>query len=90
MTERMLNNRVRKLLEIKEQIKQLEEMQNALETEIKAEFAEGQEELKTEKFLIRWTRYTQNRLDGTKLKNDLPDVYRKYCKAVNGRRFTAA
>ena len=90
MTERKLNNRVKKWLEIKEQIKALEEQQKALEDEIKAEFAAGQEEIKTNSFLIRWTHYTSARIDSTKLKKDLPDVYKLYTKFTEGRRFSVA
>jgi Phage-related protein, predicted endonuclease len=90
MTERKLNNRVKKWLEIREQIKALEEQQKALEDEIKAEFADDQEEIKTGSYLIRWTRYTSPRIDSAKLKKDLPDVYRLYTKITEGRRFSVA
>lgn len=90
MTDRMINNRVKKLLELKEQIKALEEQQKALEEEIKAEFTEDQEEIRTEKYLIRWTKYTTPRLDSTKLKKELPDVYKLYTKFTEGRRFSVA
>lgn len=90
MTERKLNNRVKKWLEIREQIKALEEQKAALEEEIKAEFTDGREEIKTGVFLIRWTRYTSARIDSTKLKKDLPDVYKLYTKITEGRRFSVA
>lgn len=90
MTERMINNRAKKLIELKEQIKELEAAQKALEDEIKAEFAEDQEEIKTEKYLIRWTKYTTPRLDSTKLKKELPDIYKLYTKITSGRRFSVA
>lgn len=90
MTERMINNRVKKLLEIRAQIEQLEEMKKALEDEIKAEFKEDQEEIKTEKYLVRWTKVSTPRLDSSKLKKDLPDIYKLYTKIINSRRFTVA
>lgn len=90
MTERKLNNRVKKWLEIKEQIKALEEQQKALEDEIKAEFADDQEEIRTGTFLIRWTKYTTPRLDSIKLKKELPDIYKLYTKITSGRRFSVA
>lgn len=90
MTERKLNNRVKKWLEIREQIKALEEQKAALEEEIKAEFAADQEEIRTGAFLIRWTKYTTPRLDSTKLKKELPDVYKLYTKITEGRRFSVA
>lgn len=90
MTERMLNNRVKKLLEIKEQIKELEEQQKALEDEIKSEFTDDVEEINTGRYLVRWTKVSSTRLDSTKLKKDLPDIYQLYTKIVNSRRFTVA
>lgn len=90
MTDRMLDNRCRKLQEIKLQIKALEDQQAEIEKEIKAEFTEDQEEIRTGKFLIRWTKVITNRLDSTALKKDLPDVYKKYTKAINSRRFSVA
>ena len=90
MTERMINNRVKKLLEIREQIEELEALKKALEDEIKAEFKDDQEEIKTEKYLVRWTKYTQSRIDSTRLKKDLPDVYKLYTKITQGRRFSVA
>ena len=90
MTERMLNNRAKKLLDIKAQIKELEEQQKALEEEIKAEFTADQEEIRTEKYLIRWTRYITSRFDSKALEKDLPDVYRKYKKETQSRRFSIA
>ena len=38
MTERMINNRVKKWLELKDQIEALEAAKKAVEDEIKAEF----------------------------------------------------
>lgn len=90
MTERMLNNRAKKLLDIKAQIKELEEQQKALEEEIKAEFTADQEEIRTEKYLIRWTKYISNRFDSTALKKELPDVYKRFTKASETRRFSIA
>lgn len=90
MTERMINNRVKKWLDLKEQIEALEAQKKAVEDEIKAEFEDNQEELKTEKFLIRWTKYTSPRLDSTKLKKELPDIYKLYTKITSGRRFSVA
>lgn len=90
MTERMINNRVKKWLELKDQIEALEAAKKAVEDEIKAEFKEDQEEIKTEKFLIRWTKYTSNRIDSTKLKKELPDVFKLYSKITSGRRFSVA
>lgn len=90
MTERMINNRVKKWLDLKEQIEALEAQKKAVEDEIKAEFKEDQEEIRTEKFLIRWTKYTSNRIDSGRLKKDLPDVFALYSKLTSGRRFSVA
>ena len=55
MTERMIENRVKKLSALEEQIAQLQEQADAIKTELKADLEEkGLDELKTKNFLIRW------------------------------------
>ena len=74
MTERMIENRIKKLREIEAQQKELEQQAEALKAEIKADLEEkGLDELKTKNFLIRWKEVVSNRLDGKALKAALPD-----------------
>ena len=91
MTERMIENRVKKLQEIEAQQKELETAAEAIRAELKADLEEkGVEELKTKNFVLRWKEIISNRLDSKALKAALPDVYGQFCKASASRRFTIA
>ena len=86
MTKRMIENRVKKLSALEEQIAQLQEQVDAIKGELKADL----EELKTKNFLIRWKEIVSSRLDGKALKAALPEIYSQYCKPTSSRRFTVA
>lgn len=91
MTERMIDNRVKKLQEIEAQQKELETAAEAIRAELKADMEEkGLDELKTKNFILRWKEIISNRLDSKALKAALPDVYGQFCKASASRRFTIA
>ena len=91
MTERMMENRVKKLQELEAQQKELEAQAEAIRAELKADLEEkGVDELKTRNFLIRWKEIISSRLDSKALKAALPDVYGQYSKATTSRRFTIA
>lgn len=65
MTERMIENRIKKLSALEEQIAQLQEQADIIKSELKADLEEkGLDELKTKNFLIRWKEIVSNRLDG--------------------------
>lgn len=91
MTERMIENRIKKLQEIEAQQKELEAQAEALKAEIKADMeSKGVDELKTKNFIVRWKEIISSRLDGKALKAALPDVYGQFCKTSTSRRFTVA
>ena len=91
MTERMIENRVKRLQEIEAQQKELETAAEAIRAELKADMEEkGLDELKTKNFILRWKEIISNRLDSKALKAAPPDVYGQFCKASASRRFTIA
>lgn len=91
MTERMIENRIKKLTELEEQITKLQEQADAIKGELKTEFEEkGIDELKTKNFLIRWKEIVSSHLDSKALKAALPDVYNQFVKQTSSRRFTVA
>ena len=91
MTERMMENRVKKLKALESQIAELQEQANAIKSELKADLEEkGVDELKTKNFIIRWKEIISNRLDGKALKAALPEIYSQYCRTSASRRFTVA
>ena len=91
MTERMIENRIKKLSALESQIAELQEQAEAIKAELKADLEEkGVQELKTKNFLIRWKEIISNHLDGKALKAALPEIYSQYCKPTSSRRFTVA
>lgn len=91
MTERMIENRIKKLSALEEQIAQLQEQADAIKGELKADLEEKDlDELKTKNFLIRWKEIVSSRLDGKALKAALPEIYSQYCRQTSSRRFTIA
>ena len=91
MTEKMIENQVKKLQAIEAQQKALEAQADAIRAELKADLEQkGVDELQTKNFILRWKEIITARLDGKALKAALPDVYGQYCKASVSRRFTIA
>lgn len=91
MTERMIENRIKKLSALEDQIAQLQEQAEEIKAELKADLDEkGVQELKTKNFLIKWKEIVSNRLDGKALKAALPEIYSQYCRPTSSRRFTVA
>lgn len=91
MTEKMIENRVKKLQELEAQIKTLEAAADAVREEIKADMSvKGLDELKTRNYTIRWREVISSRIDSKALKAELPAVYGRFCKATTCRRFVVA
>ena len=90
-TNRQIDNRCKKIMEIADQIKALEAAADSLKNEIKADMeASGLDEIATGKYTVRYKSVTSNRLDSTALKKALPDVYSMYTKSTTCKRFTVA
>lgn len=91
MTNRMIDNRCKKLADIEAQIKALQAAADAIKDEIKADMtAENLEEIDTGKFKVRYKLVESVRLDNKALKADLPDVYSLYSNVTSCKRFTVA
>lgn len=91
MTNRQLDNRVKKIQAIEAQIKELEAQADALRDEIKADLTvNGEDEHNTGAFIIRWKEIISTRLDSKALKAALPDVFATYSKQSSCRRFTVS
>lgn len=91
MTNRMIDNRCKKLAEIDAQIKALQAAADAIKNEIKADMtAENLDEIDTGKYKVRYKVVESVRLDNKALKADLPDVYSLYSKVTSCKRFTVA
>lgn len=91
MTNRMMDNRIKKLRAIEAQQKALEAQAEAIKSELKAELnANDEDEHNTGSFIIRWKEIISSRLDGNALKAAMPELYSQYCKPSTSRRFTIA
>ena len=87
------------ITEITSKIESLKELESLIE-EAKAEAEElrdcikqemlnrDTEELAAGQYIVRWTSTLSQRLDTTKLKQALPEVYTAYLKQVSSKRFT--
>ena len=90
-TSRQIDNRCRKLADLESQIKALQAQAEEIKAEIKADMeADSLEEIDTGKFKARYKLVESVRLDNKALKADLPDVYSRYSKVSQCRRFTVA
>jgi hypothetical protein len=91
MTEKQIENRVKKLKAIEKQRKDLEAQEKALKEEIKRDMeSKGLEELKTKNFIIRWKEIISNTLDSKALKATFPDICEQFTKQSASKRFTIA
>lgn len=91
MSERMILNRIKKLMELEEQMKSLQQQADKLKEEIKADMeAKKQEEIKAGNHVVRFKTIVTNRLDSKALQSSLPDVYKQFVKQTESRRFTVA
>ena len=89
MTEKKIENRIKKIKELEAQIAELEQQADVIRCELKEDMEEkGVDELTTKNFVIRWKEVVTNRLDGKALKNALPEIYNQYVKPSTSRRFT--
>lgn len=79
-------DKINEYLEIKRQIKSLEEDSKAIENTIKNELGNAEKGVISE-FLVVWKTMNSNRVDSRKLKDKYPDVYNEVIKQSTCRRF---
>ena len=87
MTERQIANRIVKIKNLETQLNDLSDQIAALKAEIQAEMQET-EHITACGFVVNWVNVVTNRLDTTRIKTELPDIYEKYIKPTRSRRFT--
>lgn len=87
MTDRSIDNRARKIMELDGQIKALQMEMDKLKGEIQEVMGE-QEELTTKNFIIKWVHVCQQRFDTKEFKEVHPDLYNIFAKDNNSRRFS--
>lgn len=86
MTNRQIDNRIKKLQELERQRKEIEQKENELKAEIKRDL----EELQTGNFIVRWKTIISNSLDSKALKTAFPELCEQFTKPTKSKRFTIA
>lgn len=86
LTDRQLDNRMKKLADLDAQIKALQDARDALKDEITA--AMTGDALDLPSFTVKWTDVTSKRFDSKAFKADHPETYDEYSKETTTKRFT--
>ena len=68
-------------------MKRLEREKTQIEQEVKI-FMDGHGEANSERYRVTWQEIDSERLDTRMLKQEQPEVYRKYVKSSRSSRFT--
>lgn len=83
------NETVQELKELKTMLAELEKEIKAAEEAVKKEMEEqGKEEIICGAVIVRYKTVKSSRIDTTAIKNDLPDVAKKYTKKKKTKRLT--
>lgn len=77
---------VQKRLKLKEQEKEVNNQLNEVENKLKAKL-QSYEVGKVDNFKITWKSINSNKLDNKTLKQEQPEIYKKYCKVSSYRKF---
>ena len=86
-----LDSKIKELRELRRMAEELQAEIDGITDTIKAEMtARNVDTLTGADWKATWKEVTSNRLDGTSLKKELPDIAARYTKASVSRRFTLA
>jgi predicted phage-related endonuclease len=75
--------------ELVDLIAKMEKEKDAIDQRIKLEMQDAAYAI-SDKYKISWLSSEASRLDTKKLKEDYPELYKKYCKTTSCRRFTVS
>ena len=91
MTERMISNRIRRLKELENQKAELEKQIEELKTEIKADMeSKNIQEQKVGDYVVKFITVVTNRFDSKAFQKEHADLFKRYVKATECKRFTVA
>jgi len=82
-----LEDVVNQLAVTQQKIKELEQLADELQAKIKEQMGEA-EIAEVGNFIITWKSVTSERLDTSRLKKELPDVYKQFLTSSTSRRFS--
>ena len=84
-----ITSKIEELKELEAFIKVAEAEAEALKDEIKAEMAkQGKEEMTAGRYVVWWTSVVSNRFDTTAFKKEMAELYGRYIKQTESRRFS--
>ena len=75
-------------LEIKKAEEEIKTAKATCENKLKAFLKDAESGTTSNGYTVRWTSYTQSRLDSTKLKLEQPEITAKYTTQVSARKFS--
>lgn len=82
-------SKVEQLKELEALIREAEKEVEALKDEIKAEmYMRDTEEMNVGRYVVRWTSVVSNRFDSTAFKKEMAELYGRYVKQTESRRFS--
>ncbi len=87
MTERQIENRIKKIEELEAQKKAIEEQISSLKAEVQEQMQDT-ETMETAHYTIRWTKVTSERFDSKSFKSKHAELFSEYVKSVESRRFS--
>lgn len=86
-----IETKVKELKELQRMSEELNAEMESIKDELKKEMeSRNTEEITTTTYKLRYVSVKSNRLDSTALKNALPDVYSRFVKQTEFKRFSIA
>lgn len=89
MEEMRIVSKIEALKELEELMDEVKSEAEKLKDEIKMEMKKREtEEMKVDKYIVRWTDVLSQRFDSTAFKKKFPEMYKMYTKQIASRRFS--
>lgn len=89
MTAYQMREKIKQLKEYQRMAEEAEKIANALKEEIKQEMTErGTAELQAGEYVVRWTAFIASKFDSKAFKAENGDLYNRYLKQSETRRFS--
>lgn len=89
MTAYQLREKIKQMKEYQRMAEEISEVLESLKEEIKQEMTErGTSELQAGEYVVRWTAYTASKFDSKAFKAENGDLYNRYLRQAETRRFS--
>ena len=89
MGERAYLNRIKKIMELQAEVKEIQQEIESIQDELKLDMIQKDvDEIEAGDFTVRYKLIKSSRLDSKELKKELPDVFAKFTKETESKRFT--